>query len=56
MNKTNRNTTNRRRTRGTGLNESESDFIKSITDGTITTEKVKNFVTVMLESGEYNHI
>jgi len=39
-----------------GLNEIESDFVKSITDGSVTTEKVKKFVTSMLQSGKYNNM
>ncbi len=50
------NKNNRRRTKTMGLAESESCFISSITNGTLTTEKVKDFVYSMLQSGEYNNI
>lgn len=46
----------RRNTKPMGLSESESTFVKSVTDGTVTTEKVKSFVVAMLQSGDYNHI
>ncbi|SMP88492.1 hypothetical protein SAMN06314019_10417 [Epsilonproteobacteria bacterium SCGC AD-311-C15] len=52
----NKNNKRRTRTKRMGLAESESNFINSIKNGTLTTEKVKDFMYMMLQSGEYNNI
>ena len=44
----------RRNTKPKGLNEVESNFVKSVTDGTVTPQTVKEFISTLLEAGTYD--